>query len=166
MKIQRITPQNRERITAFIMERWYTAKMIIRGKEIDMTTVDGLFCEQGRQSVGLITWLVYADADRKIMEIASLDSLCERQGIGTALLAEAVKNAREANARGEGIKKLILVTTNDNINALRFYQKRGFDMARLYRNAMEASRKIKPEIPLVGENGIPLRHEIEFEMNI
>ena len=77
-----------------------------------------------------------------------------------------MKNAREANARGEGIKKLILVTTNDNINALRFYQKRGFDMARLYRNAMEASRKIKPEIPLVGENGIPLRHEIEFEMNI
>ena len=39
-------------------------------------------------------------------------------------------------------------------------------MARLYRNAMEASRKIKSEIPLVGENGIPMRHEIEFEMNI
>ena len=37
-------------------------------------------------------------------------------------------------------------------------------MARLYRNALDVSRRLKPEIPLVGEHGIPLRHEIEFEM--
>lgn len=58
----------------------------------------------------------------------------------------------------------MLITTNDNINAIRFYQKRGFDMARLFRNALEASRRLKPEIPLLGENDIPLRHEIEFEL--
>ena len=37
-------------------------------------------------------------------------------------------------------------------------------MACLFRNAMEVSRKMKPEIPLIGDNSIPLRHEIEFEM--
>jgi len=47
---------------------------------------------------------------------------------------------------------------------MRFYQKRGFDMANLYRNAMDVSRRLKPEIPLIGEDGIPLRHEIEFEL--
>ena len=61
-------------------------------------------------------------------------------------------------------KRIVLVTTNDNINAIRFYQKRGFDMVCLYHNAMDVSRKLKPEIPLIGENGIPLRHELEFEM--
>ncbi len=55
---------------------------------------------------------------------------------------------------------------NDNINAIRFYQKRGFDMAHLFRNAMDISRKLKPEIPLIGDNSIPLRHEIEFELSI
>lgn len=62
------------------------------------------------------------------------------------------------------LQKIILVTTNDNINAIRFYQKTGFDMAHLFRNALDISRKLKPEIPLIGENVIPLRHEIEFEL--
>ena len=54
----------------------------------------------------------------------------------------------------------------ERINALRFYQKRGFDMVRLYRNAVEQARAIKSEIPLTSENGIPVKHEIELEMRI
>lgn len=46
---------------------------------------------------------------------------------------------------------------------MRFYHRRGFDMAALYRNALEKSRILKPLIPLTGDDGIPLRHEIEFE---
>ena len=64
------------------------------------------------------------------------------------------------------LKRIELITTNDNLNAMRFYQKRGFDMVKLYHNALEISRKLKPSIPEVGEFGIPLRHEIEFEMVI
>ena len=56
-----------------------------------------------------------------------------------------------------------MITTNDNLPALGFYQKRGFDMVSLHRNALSQSRKLKPEIPLIGLNGIPLRHEIELE---
>ena len=69
---------------------------------------------------------------------------------------------REAKALG--LRKILLITTNDNIEAMRFYQKRGFDMARLYRGALDTSRKLKPEIPLIGAHGIPLRHEVEFEL--
>jgi hypothetical protein len=57
-----------------------------------------------------------------------------------------------------------LITTNDNLDALRFYQKRGFRIAGVRPNALDLSRRIKPEIPLVGEDGIPLRDEIELEM--
>ena len=53
-----------------------------------------------------------------------------------------------------------------NLNALQFYQKRGFDIVKLHINAVKQSRKIKPEIPLIGFNGIPIRHEIELEMNL
>jgi hypothetical protein len=50
------------------------------------------------------------------------------------------------------------------LTALRFYQQRGFVLAAIHRNALEQSRKLKPEIPLVGNDGIPLRDEIELEM--
>lgn len=120
-----------------------------------MTTVDGLFIEDDGEIIALITYLFYGE----VMEITSLDSFREKQGLGTRLLNGAVETARR-----HGCKKIVLITTNDNINAIRFYQKRGFDMARLYRNALDVSRRMKPEIPLIGEDGIPLRHEIEFEM--
>ncbi len=50
------------------------------------------------------------------------------------------------------------------MNALRFYQKRGFVLVAIHRDALDISRKLKPEIPLIGNDGIPLRDEIELEM--
>ena len=73
---------------------------------------------------------------------------------------EAVKEV----ACKAGCRRLWLITTNDNLNALRFYQKRGFALVAVHRNALEISRKFKPEIPLIGADGIPLRDEIELEM--
>ncbi len=62
--------------------------------------------------------------------------------------------------------RLVVVTTNDNLNALRFYQKRGFILVQLRPNALARSRQLKPQIPLVGMDGIPLRDEIELEMDL
>jgi ribosomal protein S18 acetylase RimI-like enzyme len=94
-------------------------------------------------------------------EVVTLNSVHRYVGIGTSLL-EAVK--REAT--GEECLRVWLVTTNDNLDALRFFQKRGFELARVYRGAAEESRKIKPEIPLVGYHGIPIRDEIELELRL
>ena len=69
-----------------------------------------------------------------------------------------------AQARENGCGRVWLSTTNDNIKAIRFYQKRGFDMVKLRRNSMEETRRLKPEIPLIGLDGIPLRHELELEL--
>jgi len=155
MIFEQITDKNRNIINDFIIEQWFTTKMIIRGKEIDMTAVDGIFTLEDEKIIGLITYIL----NDNTLEITSLDSLCENKGIGTALLNKVVDVAKKRNC-----KRIVLITTNDNINAIRFYQKRGFDMACLYRNALDNSRKLKPEIPLIGENGIPLKHEIEFEL--
>jgi ribosomal protein S18 acetylase RimI-like enzyme len=61
---------------------------------------------------------------------------------------------------------LWLITTNDNIHAIRWYQRRGFVIATVYVNALAESRNLKPEIPLIGDHDIPLRDEIEFEMTL
>ena len=75
-------------------------------------------------------------------------------------------NAVMEEARNRNCKRVFLITTNDNLNALGFYQKRGFEMVRINRGAVNESRKIKPSIPLVGMNNIPLRDEIELEMRL
>ena len=157
MEYERINSLNRNRVDAFIKQHWYTTTMIIRGKEIDMTKTEGFFFSEGKDIIGLITYILYDD----ILEITSLDSLYENQGIGSKLV-EAVKH----EAKKREIQKIVLITTNDNINAIKFYQKRGFDMVHLFHDALDVSRKLKPEIPLIGENSIPLRHEIEFELYI
>lgn len=154
MKFERINDSNRNLIDAFIRQHWYTTTMIIRGKEIDMTKTEGFYFSEANNIIGLITFIIYEN----ILEITSLDSLRENQGIGSRLVEAVIQEAKERN-----LHKVILITTNDNINAIRFYQKRGFDMTHLFRNAMDVSRKLKPEIPLLGENSIPLRHELEFE---
>lgn len=85
----------------------------------------------------------------------------EGRGLGTALLNQMIETAKQA-----GCPVVRLITTNDNLRALRFYQKRGFDMVNFYRNALDESRRLKPEIPLIGLNGIPLKHEIELELRL
>ena len=80
-------------------------------------------------------------------------------GIGTMLIKAVTQTAREA-----GCKRLWLITTNDNLHALHFYQKRGFRLVTVHRNAVDAARQLKPRIPLIGNDQIPLHDEIELEM--
>lgn len=155
MNYIQITDENRNMVNEFIIRQWYSTKMIVRGKEIDLSTANGVIALEDNQIKGLVTYMIHED----VCEIMSLDSLEQSKGIGTILIDHVIKISKKAQCR-----KIILITTNDNINAIRFYQKRGFDMTHLYHNALDLSRKLKPEIPLIGENNIPLRHEIEFQM--
>lgn len=131
--------------------------MVVHGACIDLGTADGWYACEGGDMLGLITYRISDDE----MEILSLDSIRENCGTGTALLNRAL-----SEARARRLRRVKLITTNDNLRAMQFYQKRGFDMIKLHHNALEQSRKLKPEIPLIGDNGIPLRHEIEFEMKL
>ena len=157
MEIRRIDQTDRSQIDALILRQWFSLQMVVHGEAIDLGTADGWFAREDGAITGLITYRI-ADGE---MEILSLDSFRENRGVGTALLDKAI-----VEAKNQGCPRILLITTNDNLPALRFYQKRGFDMVRLHRNALEQSRKIKPEIPLTGMDGIPLKHEIELEMTL
>ncbi len=126
-----------------------------KGRVFDPSELEGFAAVADEKVVGLVTFRV----ERDECEVVTINSLRERTGIGSSLL-NAVKDAA-IKAR---CKRLWLISTNDNLSALRFYQKWGLHIAAVYPNALERSRRLKPEIPMLGKEGIPLRDEIELEM--
>lgn len=156
-KIERISNETRNLVNQFFIDNWYSTDMSLRGKIIDGTKLDGFLLREENKIIGLVTYTFFED----ICEIVSLDSKRENIGIGTALLKEIEKIAINNKC-----KKMRLITTNDNMRALQFYQKRGYCLTRLYPNAMEKVRKVKPNVPLIGDNDIPLRDEIELEKQL
>ena len=154
-QIRPIEKDDHGEVASFLREQWGTTKVVSRGKIYWADQLPGVLAMQEDRLVGLVTYNI----DDEECEIVTIDSTVEGIGIGSALI-EAVKDI----AASAKCKRLWLITTNDNINALRFYQKRGFILAKLHRLALDQSRKLKPEIPLVGMHDIPLRDEIELEM--
>lgn len=155
MQFVDIAKNNRDMVNLFLGEHWGSTDMVIRGEMIDMTRINGIVAYDNDIIAGLITYLIRG----KECEITSLDSVTQGIGIGTELINQVIKLAQDNQC-----VKIKLITTNDNINAIRFYQKRGFDITHFYKNAIEKSRQLKPSIPMIGNFGIPLKHEIEFEL--
>ena len=135
--------------------RWGSRRVVSKGRLFYPEKLDGLIAMRGGRPVGLLTFRF----ENGECEVVTLDSFLEGQGVGSTLL-----NAVRDRATSEGCHRLWLITTNDNLRALGFYQKWGLKIAAVHRDALEESRKIKPEIPMIGKNGIPLRDEIEMEI--
>lgn len=131
--------------------------IISRGQVHSLDKLPGYVVLIGDEIKGLITYNICNDD----CEIVSLDSKVEGQGIGTKLINLVIEKARVSNC-----KRVWLITSNDNLSAIRFYQKRGFDIKAVHQNAITEARIIKPSIPLIGFDGIPVRHEIEFELKL
>ena len=153
--IRRLTPKDLPHLNQFWIEHWGGTEIVIRGEVFRAERLDGFAAEQNNEWIGLITFYVRNTA----CEIMSLDSLKEDQGIGTKLIEAVIWEARDA-----GCQRLFVTTTNDNLRALGFYQKRGFELVSIHRGAVNEARKLKPNISLIGCNNIPIRDEIELEL--
>jgi len=152
---RRLTRDDLPRLRQFWVEHWGGEEMITRGNIYRPEQLDGFVIEDGKEWIGLLTFFVKHNE----CEVTSLDSLREGQGIGTKLMNAVVEEARK-----QGCNRVFLITTNDNMHSLRFYQKRGFELVAVHRGAVNGSRKLKPSIPLTGFDDIPLRDEIELEL--
>jgi GNAT superfamily N-acetyltransferase len=140
-------------IVALLKEEWGSQLVAAHGCLIDAGELPGFVAWIDGERVGLATY----QFEHGACEIVSLNS----HVIGTGQpLIEAVKGI----AIEQGYRRLWLITTNDNLSALRFYQRIGFRLKAVYPNALEVSRKLKPSIPMIGIGGIPIRDEIELEM--
>jgi ribosomal protein S18 acetylase RimI-like enzyme len=155
IQLRRITEHDLPRLRQIWKKNWGDEFIVVRGVVYHPEHLEGFIAYNGPDCVGEITY-TFSEGD---CEIVTLDSECERQGLGTRLINAAVDEARKQNCQ-----RVFLITTNDNLNALGFYQKRGFELVKINRGAVTESRKIQPGIPLIGMNNIPLRDEIELEI--
>ncbi|MBL4698272.1 MAG: GNAT family N-acetyltransferase [Phycisphaerales bacterium] len=152
--IRDLMPEDKSWVSRVLVQYWGSTTQVTRGQKFQADELPGLAAIRDGAEVGLLTYNIEGDG----CEIITHNSMAGHGGIGSCLL-DAVRN----KARELGCKRLWLITTNDNTPALRFYQRRGFDLVALHRGAVTEARKIKPEIPNVGFDGIPIRHEFELE---
>jgi ribosomal protein S18 acetylase RimI-like enzyme len=131
---------------------------VSRGVVHDPSALPGLVAEDetGRPA-GLLTYRIDGDD----CEVVTIDAFPQGAGAGTALVNAVLAAAQEA-----GCRRVWLITTNDNLRALRFYQRRGFHLVAVHPNALARSRELKPSIPEIGLDGIPLRDELELELTL
>ena len=133
------------------MESWGSHMVVLRGELFDVTTYPALIAGDRE---GLLHYRSLSD---DVCEIVTLEAFRPGRGIGTTLV-EALAMLAKTN----GHAQLAVVTTNDNLDALRFYQARGFRLHALRPGAIDAARKLKPEIAPTGNYGLPIHDEIEL----
>ena len=139
-----------------LTERWRAPVVVARGEVIGFESLAGLVAigDEGTPA-GLLSYRVDSDS----LEVVTLDAFERGRGVGTALLEHAVGVARDGNLR-----RVWLVTTNDNLDAVSFYLRRGLRLAAVYQNAVSWSREVQPSIPETGAYGIRLEDELELEL--
>ncbi len=157
IRIRPIADADRDWIAERTVEWWAAPVIASRGRLHRPAELDCFIAEIDGQRVGLAT-LHIVDGG---CEVVTLNSEQQGEGAGSALLAAA-----EAYARDRGCRRLWLITTNDKARALRFYQDRGLQIVALRRGAVSTARMLKPEIPLTGENGVPIEDEIELAKDL
>lgn len=157
MVVRELRLHERARLEQQLRRSWGSATIVSRGRSRDASQLPALVCAAGDELVGLATFEIRGSE----CELVTIEALRRSQGIGSALLDAVVEQARQ-----RGCRRLMLVTTNDNLAALGFYQRRGLRLCAVHRGAVDEARTLKPEIPLTGENGIPIHDELELEFAI
>lgn len=143
-------------VTAILHRSWGSPIVISRGVAHDAARLPGFIAERDGEPAGLVTYR----PDQPAWEIVTLDAVTSGCGVGTALLSSVAQTARAASA-----SRLWLVTTNDNLDALRFYQRRGWRLRRMHPDAVDEARRLKP-IPLAGSYGIEIHDELELDLTL
>lgn len=162
--LRRKQAADKAQVRALLTERWGAPLVASLSGLHDASTLDGFIAEaagapRGENTDALMLGLTTYRIHEQECEVVTLDSTRSGLGIGTQLL-----NAVVAEARKQRCSRLWVMTTNDNLPALRFYQRRGWDLVAVHRNAVtEARATVKPQISLLGLDGIPLRHALELE---
>lgn len=155
--IREKTSQDTDWAKTLMLESWGSEVMVLQGRLYHPAELPGYIAEIDQERVGLITYLL----EQRSCEIITLNSLQPGLGIGTHLL-DAVKRSAKQN----GCTEMKLFTTNDNTDALRFYQKYGFHLDMLLKDGIAPDRALKPEIPMKAENGIPIRDYLLLKIGL
>jgi GNAT superfamily N-acetyltransferase len=140
-------------VRATLHRSWGGTVVVSRGRPHDAFRLPGFVALGDGRPVGLLTYR----REPAAVQIVTVNADPPGRGTGAALLASVL-----AVARAEGRPRIWLITTNDNVAAVRFYQRHGFRLVRVHLGAVDEARRQKPAIPEVSADGIALRDELEF----
>ena len=158
MRIVPVDSAPRDALDAFIRRAWHADFVVAHGERIRPADLAGFIALDGNEVVGHAGYRFGADG----CELVAIVVEPRRAGIGSALMDAVI-----AAARAGGAHRLWLTTTNDNMDALRFYQKRGFRLVALRPGVVEeARRRLKPDLPTTGSYDIPMRDELDLELRL
>ena len=150
-------PMARERLNELLNMRWPEQNMFLCGRFVAPEDVEGIGAFTGERLHGMATWM----STSRIMHIIAVNAFTEVRGVGLSLVEAMIRHGRES-----GIGLLRATISNDNVTALRFYQKRGFRVTGLNRGIFDIMRHAKPSIPVMGLDGIPMHDEFELELEL
>ncbi|RLP90090.1 GNAT family N-acetyltransferase [Micromonospora sp. BL4] len=156
IEVRAAGPAERTAVDALHEREWGGPYVIAHDTRYDLRTLPTLAAVDG---AGAVVGALAHRVDAEGLEVVSVVAAVSGGGVGTALLSAAT-----ATAAAAGLTRVWLITSNDNLRALRFYQRRGMRLVRVDRGAVDRARLLKPEIPLVGEDGIPLHDEVVLEL--
>ena len=151
MDLRQLHDRDRAWFRDLIGREWGLPVVSISGVH-DPSGYTGFVAWDGDDRVGVVTYRF----DGAGCEVITLNAVTPGHGVGTALLAAA---RTVADARSQ---RLWLITTNENIRAIAFYQRQGMDMVALHRNFVDVVRRHKPGVDKSTTDGIPFKHAIEF----
>lgn len=147
-------PDDREALYALAMHFWgKKTEVDAFGQRYDLLSLPAIVACADDDVVGALSYVVEDDR----LHIVALHIMLDYQGrgIGRALVQEIIGQARR-----EGLARVVLVTSNDNLPALYCYQRLGFLLVDLVPSALV--RLHGGEEP--GVAGIPVRDEIQLEL--
>lgn len=164
MHVRSITGGDAPWVRGLLRTHFAGPRIASRGVWFDADALPGLIAEERKcvrsmlppVPVGVLVHTPMQRAEE--CEIIALAATQPHRGVGTVLLHEAVRLATAT-----GVRRLFLTTSNDNLDALRFYQRHGWRMVAVHRGSIERAREHKPDIPLTGHYGIAVRDEVELE---
>jgi ribosomal protein S18 acetylase RimI-like enzyme len=159
VNVREVHDDERDWLRATLSELWFGDTVVGRGRTWTHGEQPALVAiDESGERVGVATYAVEGDT----AELVTLNALRPGRGAGRRLV-EGVA----ATVRAAGAMRLRVMTTNDNVAALRFYQRAGFRLAEVRPGAVdEARRALKPTIPLTGNDGIPIRDEIDLVLDL
>jgi ribosomal protein S18 acetylase RimI-like enzyme len=145
-----------DQLRAHVVDAWGGESVVAHGEALLPAELPGFVAIDGGRIAGHVSYRIDADA----CELTSIEADPPRRGMGTRLLDAVVAEAHQA-----GCRTVWLTTTNDNLDALAFYQRRGFRLRAFRPGAVDLAREtLKPQIPEIGSHGIPMHDELDLEL--